>query len=78
LVIIAQALLQSSLSDLTLCSSLINHLGILSLNETLEDINTRDLRCVLVDCLRGEMEVLAKTKAGTERISWLERAKVSY
>jgi immunoglobulin-binding protein 1 len=51
-------------------------LGILSPNETLEDINTRDLRCVLVDCLRGELEVLAKTKGGVERIGWLQRARV--
>lgn len=72
-----QKLLQSALSDLTLCSSLISRLGILSPNETLEDINTRDLRCVLVDCLRGELEVLAKTKGGVERIGWLQRARVS-
>ena len=68
---------QAALSDLTICSSLISRLGILSPNETLEDINTRDLRCLLVECLRGEMEVLVKTKGGKERVQWLTRAKVS-
>lgn len=71
-----QTTLQASLSDLTLCSSLINHLGILSPNETLDDINTRDLRCLLVEGLRGEMEVLVKTTGGKERMQWLSKAKV--
>ena len=65
-----------ALSDLTLSSSLISRLGLLSPNETIDDINTRDLRCVLVDCLRAELEVLARTKSGVERVHWIQRARV--
>ncbi|KAK4058916.1 Type 2A phosphatase-associated protein 42 [Microbotryomycetes sp. JL221] len=70
-----QTRLQAALSDLTVCSKLINHLGILSTNETIEDVHTRDLRCLLVDSFRAQLEVLAKTKGGQERLQWLDRAK---
>jgi len=62
---------------LNLASKLINHLGILSPNETLEDINTSDLRCLLVDALSGQLSLLAKTKGGKERITYLNKASVS-
>ncbi|GAA5829753.1 hypothetical protein JCM5353_002220 [Sporobolomyces roseus] len=69
-----QQLLQATLADLNLASKLINHLGILSPNETLEDINTSDLRCLLVDALSGQLSLLAKTKGGKERITYLNKA----
>lgn len=72
-----QSKITSCISDLTVCSSLIGHLGVLSPNETLDDINTRDLRCILVDALRAEIILLLKTTSGKERIVNLEKAKVS-
>lgn len=74
---IPQKQLQSCLADLRLCWSLVGHLGVLSPNETLDDINTRDLRCILVDGLSGEMLLLLKTTSGKERIANLEQATVS-
>jgi len=56
---------------------LIAHLGVLSPNETLDDINTRDLRCILVDGLRGEMTLLIKTTTPRDRLANLEKAAVS-
>ncbi|KAL8286140.1 hypothetical protein RQP46_004628 [Phenoliferia psychrophenolica] len=70
-----QKILVGALSDLTLSSSLISRLGLFSPNETVDDIQTRDLRCVLVDCLRGELEGLHKTTSGVERIHWIQRAR---
>ncbi|GAA5958084.1 hypothetical protein JCM3765_002803 [Sporobolomyces pararoseus] len=69
-----QQLLQATLADLNLANKLINHLGILSPNETLEDINTNDLRCLLTDALSGQLCLLAKTKGGKERVKYLNRA----
>ncbi|CEQ39817.1 SPOSA6832_01385 [Sporobolomyces salmonicolor] len=71
----AQTLLQNTLSDLSLSSSLINHLGVLSPNETLDDINTADLRCLLVEALRGQLCLLARTKGGRERVDYLVKAQ---
>lgn len=71
-----QQLLQATLADLNLATKLINHLGILSPNETLEDINTNDLRCLLTDALSGQLSLLAKTKGGQERINYLNKAAV--
>ncbi|SCV69153.1 BQ2448_2173 [Microbotryum intermedium] len=70
--------IHSTLSDLKLCSSLISHLSILSLNETLEEVQTRDLRCLLVDALRAQLQVLVKTKGGVERMEWLQQAKTLF
>jgi len=72
-----QQLLQATLADLNLANKLINHLGILSPNETLEDINTNDLRCLLTDALSGQLCLLAKTKGGQERMKYLNKAAVS-
>lgn len=71
-----QHVIESSLSDLTVCASLIAHLGVLSPNETLDDINTRDLRAILVDALRAELTLLLKTKTPKERLSNLTKATV--
>lgn len=73
-----QSLLTTTLSDLTLAAKLIQHLAILSPNETLEDISTRDLRCLLVDALRGQLCVLVRTKGGEERLGWLRKAQVRF
>ena len=71
-----QKTLQSALSDLTLSSSLVARLGILSPNETVEDMHTSSLRCILLPSLRADLELVAKTTSGTERIAWLSRARV--
>ncbi|KAH8917111.1 TAP42-like protein [Atractiella rhizophila] len=70
-----QSLLHLTLSHLDLAQSLIDHLSLLSPNETLEDINTADLRCLLVDGLRGELETLARCRGTEERKVWLTRAQ---
>ncbi|SGY73308.1 BQ5605_C005g03280 [Microbotryum silenes-dioicae] len=70
--------IHSTLSDLKLCSSLISHLSILSPNETLEEVQTRDLRCLLVDALSAQLQVLVKTKGAVERMQWLQQAKTLF
>ncbi|GAA6064340.1 hypothetical protein JCM10212_002316 [Sporobolomyces blumeae] len=70
-----QQLLQATLADLTLANKLIQHLAVLSPNETLDDINTNDLRCILVDALSGQLCLLARTKGGAERVKYLTRAQ---
>ncbi|GAA5916187.1 hypothetical protein JCM6882_005411 [Rhodosporidiobolus microsporus] len=74
----AQTLLTRTLGDLTLAAKLIDHLGVLSPNETLDDIATRDLRCLLVDALQGQLCVLVRTKGGEERLKWLQRAQTHF
>ena len=63
---------------MVLASALISRLAILSSNEIIDDVNTKDLRCLLVDGLRGQMEIVIKTKSGLERIAWLEKAKLHF
>ncbi|KAA1079563.1 hypothetical protein PGT21_016097 [Puccinia graminis f. sp. tritici] len=70
-----QSKILAALADLSLSSSLINRLAILSPNETLEDINTNDLKCLSVEVLRGLLVVLLKTKGGGQRKKNLEQAK---
>ncbi|OAV92031.1 hypothetical protein PTTG_05718 [Puccinia triticina 1-1 BBBD Race 1] len=70
-----QSKILAALADLSLSSSLINRLAILSPNETLEDINTSDLKCLSVEVLRGLLVVLLKTKGGGQRKKNLEQAK---
>ncbi|BGP37825.1 Type 2A phosphatase-associated protein 42 [Rhodotorula kratochvilovae] len=70
-----QSLLAATLSDLTLCAKLIEHLGVLSPNETLDDISTRDLRCLLVPSLQAQLALLVRTRGGVERLDWLRRAE---
>ncbi|KAM0755449.1 TAP42-like protein [Meredithblackwellia eburnea MCA 4105] len=73
-----QKLLQASLSDLTLSSSLIIRLGLLSPNETLADLSTRTLRCLLIPYLRGILTTLLKTTTSTARIDKLSQAKTFF
>ncbi|GAA6006328.1 hypothetical protein JCM10207_000606 [Rhodosporidiobolus poonsookiae] len=70
-----QSQLSQTLSNLALAASLIQHLAILSPNETLDDIATRDLRCLLVEAQRGQLSLLVRTRGGQERLTWLNRAK---
>ncbi|GAA6047684.1 hypothetical protein JCM3770_001626 [Rhodotorula araucariae] len=69
-----QRLVAQTLSDLTLCAKLIDHLGVLSPNESLDDIATRDLRCLLVPSLQAHLALLVRTRGGVERLEWLRRA----
>lgn len=70
-----QSKIFAALADLSLSANLISRLAILSPNETLEDISTKDLKCLAVDALRGLLETLLKTKGGGERKKNLERAQ---
>lgn len=72
----AQSKIDYAISDLTICSSIISRLSILSSNETIEDLNTNDLRCLSVNGLRGMLIILKKTSGGGERKACLELAKV--
>ncbi|EGF98234.1 uncharacterized protein MELLADRAFT_40935, partial [Melampsora larici-populina 98AG31] len=64
-----------SISDLKLCDKLIKRLGILSSNETIEDMTTKDIKCLIVNGLIGMLMVLRKTNGGNERKAFLELAK---
>ncbi|MBW0515966.1 hypothetical protein O181_055681 [Austropuccinia psidii MF-1] len=72
---IIQSRILLSISDLVLCDSLISKLSIFSQNETLEDINTKDLKCLAVNGLRAMLIILLKTKGGGERKMNLTSAK---
>ncbi|GAA5978318.1 hypothetical protein JCM10908_004311 [Rhodotorula pacifica] len=73
-----QSLISSTLADLTLCASLVAHLGVFSPNETLEDISTRDLRALLVPALEAQLCLLVRTKGGSQRLEWLQRAQKAF
>lgn len=73
-----QSLISTTLSDLTLCASLVAHLGVFSPNETLEDISTRDLRALLVPALEAQLCLLVRTKGGSQRLEWLHRAQTAF
>ncbi|GAA5881543.1 hypothetical protein JCM3774_002018 [Rhodotorula dairenensis] len=73
-----QSLISSTLSDLTLCASLVAHLGVFSPNETLEDISTRDLRALLVPALEAQLCLLVRTRGGSQRLEWLQRAQSAF
>ncbi|POY76576.1 hypothetical protein BMF94_0165 [Rhodotorula taiwanensis] len=73
-----QTLITATLADLTLCASLVAHLAVFSPNETLEDISTRDLRALLVPALEAQLCLLVRTKGGSERLAWLERAQTAF
>ncbi|KAJ1558300.1 hypothetical protein HK405_013996 [Cladochytrium tenue] len=59
---------EKALSDLALCSRMVRTLGIFSSNELLEDINTGDLRFLLVDFYAGELEMLRQEGPRLERL----------
>jgi immunoglobulin-binding protein 1 len=60
-------LIKLTISDLILSNSLINHLAILSLNEELQDLNTKDLNCLLVNVLLAQLYLLLQTTTQSER-----------
>jgi immunoglobulin-binding protein 1 len=60
-------LIKLTISDLILSNSLINHLAILSLNEELQDLNTKDLNCLLVNVLLAQLYLLLQTTTQLER-----------
>jgi len=70
-----QSKILAALADLSLSASLISRLAILSPNETLDDINTSDLKCLAVQALRGLLVVLLKTTGGGQRKKHLEDAR---
>ncbi|GAA6004985.1 Tap42p [Rhodotorula paludigena] len=73
-----QALVASTLSDLTLCASLIDRLGVLSPNESLDDLSTRSLRCLAVPALQGHLALLVRTRGAHDRLEWLARAQAAF
>lgn len=67
--------LTTLLSNLSLCSSLISHLGLLSDNETLSDLSTASLPCLLVPYYTGMLDLQSRTKDYKTRIQALNRSK---
>lgn len=58
----AQGRLDSTLANLSLCSSLISHLNLLSANETLDELATSTIRCFLVPYYAGLLELQRRTR----------------
>lgn len=74
----AQQDLETTLGNLHLCARFIQHLALLSPNETLEDLTPGTLRCVLVPYWQG-MLVTQRHCPGTKlRQQRLEEAKVGH
>lgn len=74
----AQAELETTLGNLRLCARLIDHLSLLSPNETVEDLTGGTLRCLLVPFWQGSL-VAQRHASGTKiRQQNLQEAKVSY
>lgn len=67
--------LTTLLSNLSLCSSLISHLALLSDNETLSDLSTASLPCLLVPYYTGMLDLQSRTKDYKTRIQVLNRSK---
>ncbi|KEI36487.1 uncharacterized protein L969DRAFT_90808 [Mixia osmundae IAM 14324] len=70
-----QAKLLSVLADLRLCRSLVDHLGVLSPNETLEDLSTATLRVLLLPAYQARLTPLLKSPSSIERQTHLSQAK---
>lgn len=73
-----QLSLISTLSNLSLCASLIQHLAILSSNETIDELSTPTLRCFLVSYYAGMLEPQRRTRDYKTRIEALETAKEGF
>ena len=67
--------LPSLLANLSLCASLISHLALLSSNETLAELSTPTLPCLLVPYYTGMLDLQSRTKDYTSRIQVLQRAQ---
>ncbi|GAA5938723.1 hypothetical protein JCM3775_001972 [Rhodotorula graminis] len=70
-----QSDLANTLADLDLSSKLIDHLGVLSPNDSLDDLSTRNLRCLVVPALQAQLALAVRTRGGQERLEWLHRAR---
>lgn len=73
-----QTALTSTLSDLSLCQSLVAHLALLSSNETVEELSTSTLRCFLVPFYAGMLELQRRTRDYKARIEVLNAANVAF
>lgn len=67
--------LQNLLSNLSLCASLISHLALLSSNESLAELSTASLPCLLVPYYTGMLDLQTRTKDYKTRIEVLKRSK---
>lgn len=67
--------LGSLLSNLSLCASLIAHLALLSSNETLSELSTPSLPCLLVPYYTGMLDLQSRTRDYKSRIDALTRAQ---
>ena len=70
-------MIKLTISDLILSNSLINHLAILSLNEELQDLNTKDLNCLIVNVLLAQLYLLLQTTTQSERKLILLKSNVT-
>jgi len=73
-----QSALAKTLADLDLSHKLIDHLGVLSPNDTLDDLSTRNLRCLVVPALQAQLALAVRTRGGQERLEWLHRARAHW
>ncbi|GAA5904599.1 hypothetical protein JCM8208_004826 [Rhodotorula glutinis] len=73
-----QSQLALTLADLDLSHKLIDHLGVLSPNDTLADLSTRNLRCLVVPALQAQLALAVRTRGGQERLEWLHRARTHW
>ena len=73
-----QLSLISTLSNLSLCASLIQHLAILSSNEVIDELSTPTLRCFMVSYYAGMLELQRRTRDYKTRIEALESAKEGF
>ncbi|GAA5837573.1 hypothetical protein JCM9279_006794 [Rhodotorula babjevae] len=73
-----QSDLAKTLADLDLSRKLIDHLGVLSPNDRLDDLSTRNLRCLVVPALQAQLALAVRTRGGQERLEWLHRARAHW
>ena len=71
----SQSTLTAILSSLSLCASLIDHLSLLSANESIEELSTSTIRCFLVPYYAGMVELQRRTKDYKSRMEALNISK---
>lgn len=64
------------LSHFSLCASLIQRLAIISTNETLDDLSTSTLYCLLVPYFQAALTLQVRSSGSVERMALLNQAKV--
>ncbi|KAJ3014433.1 hypothetical protein HKX48_005143 [Thoreauomyces humboldtii] len=62
-------------ASLSLCQNLVRSLAVFSPNETIEDVNTGDIRYIVIDALLADVETRS---VGGDRLAALERARLLY